>query len=208
MAMSSSSADHVIELYQRYAASWIRLRGASLIEKSWLDAFLKELPENGRDVLDIGCGSGVPIANYLIGKGCRLTGIDGAAALIEHATQGFPDHTWILGDMRKLPDLGRFDGLVAWHSFFHLCPEDQRPMFETFRRLASPGAPLLFTSGTVNGEAIGSFEGQPLYHGSLDSSEYRELLRCNGFETLRHTESDPTCGGATVWLAKRVDCAD
>lgn len=201
--MSSSDADNVIDLYQTHAAAWVRLRGDGLVEKDWLDAFCEALPQ-GRRVLDIGCGSGRPIAGYLIGKGCRITGIDGAAALVERARESFPDHSWLTADMRTLPPLGQFGGLIAWHSLFHLRPEDQRPMFATFARLTVPGAALLFTSGTTHGEAIGSFEGRPLYHGSLDTAEYRNLLEANGFETIRHVESDPTCGGATVWLARRA----
>ncbi|KRC71672.1 hypothetical protein D3C87_157050 [compost metagenome] len=54
-----------------------------------------------------------------------------------------------------------------------------------FRRLAAPGAVLMFTSGPALGEAIGEFEGKPLYHGSLDGGEYRGLLAANGFEVVR-----------------------
>lgn len=201
--MSSTAADTVIDLYQENAASWAALRGSVLVERSWLDAFLGTMPQEGQDVLDIGCGTGRPIAGYLIEKGCRISGVDGAPALIDLARESFPDHLWITADMRDLPSLGRFHGLVAWHSFFHLKPEDQRPMFATFSRLALPGAALLFTSGTTHGEAIGTFEGQPLYHGSLDRAEYGELLRSNGFEVIRHVENDPACGGATIWLATR-----
>ena len=199
--MASTADDSVIDLYQNHFASWIRLRGTELMEKPWLDAFLDLLPQERPHVLDIGCGSGTPIASYLIENECSVTGVDGAPALIECARQRFPGQTWLVNDMRALPELGQFAGLVAWHSLFHLRPEDQRPMFQTLRRLAAPGAALLFTSGTTEGEVIGSFEGQPLYHGSLNTAEYRELLQENGFETIRHVESDPTCGGATIWLA-------
>jgi len=48
----------------------------------------------------------------------------------------------------------------------------------------------MFTSGTRLGEAIGQFEGKPLYHGSLDTNEYQELLRANGFTVVRHVEED------------------
>ena len=100
-----------------------------------------------------------------------------------------------------MPVIGPFHGLLAWHSFFHLSPEDQRPMFATFRRLAALGAVLMFTSGTRLGEVIGRFEGKPLYHGSLDTREYQELLSANGFTVVRHVDNDATCGGETVWLA-------
>jgi hypothetical protein len=62
----------------------------------------------------------------------------------------------------------------------------------------------MFTSGPAAGEAIGTFEGEPLYHASLDPEEYRQLFGANGFEEIAHVADDPDCGGHTVWLARRV----
>ncbi|MGV1893418.1 class I SAM-dependent DNA methyltransferase [Agrobacterium vitis] len=201
--MSSIIADSVIDLYQENAVAWTKLRGRDLVERPWLDIFLSTMLRDGSDIIDIGCGSGEPIARYLIDNGCRVTGVDGAAALIEVAKTNFFDHLWITADMRNLPSLGKFHGLIAWHSLFHLKPEDQRPMFATFSHLALPGAVMLFTSGTTYGEAIGTFEGKPLYHGSLDRAEYEELLHTNGFEVVQYVENDLSCGGATIWLARK-----
>jgi hypothetical protein len=94
--------------------------------------------------------------------------------------------------------------MAFWHgySFFHLCPEDQLQMFPIFRSHAAPGAGLMFTSGTVHGEAIGTFQGEPLYHGSLDTAEYRSFLNQNGFAVVSHVVEEPTSGGRTVWLAQ------
>lgn len=201
--MSKDAASAVIKLYQKNALAWSASRDKRLFEQPWLDSFLSVTAEGGLQILDLGCGSGEPIAEYLIAKGHRVTGVDGAAALIETARAKFPDQTWITADMRNTPPMGRFHGLIAWHSFFHLIPDDQRSMFEKFNRLCHPGAALMFTSGTSCGEAIGTFEGQPLYHGSLDPAEYQHLLQTNGFDVLEHVEEDPTCGGATIWLARK-----
>lgn len=76
-------------------------------------------------------------------------------------------------------------------------------MFPLFREHAADGAALLFTSGPGHGEAIGSFEGEPLYHASLDPSEYRALLAANGFAVIAHVAEDPDCGGHTIWLAQQ-----
>jgi len=198
-----SPADDVIALYQDHAAAFEAQRGTTLVELGWLTQFLSLLPVPHPQVLDIGCGSGVPIARHLIENGCSITGIDTSLPLLTRAQSAFPNHRWIAADMRRLPFTEPFHGLIAWHSFFHLSPEDQRPMFSTFRRLASPGAVLMFTSGTSLGEAIGQFEGKPLYHGSLDREEYRQLLNANGFAVKQYVENDPACGGATVWLAQR-----
>jgi hypothetical protein len=59
-----------------------------------------------------------------------------------------------------------------------------------------------FTSGHCAGEAIGEFEGEPLYHASLDPEEYRALLARHGVEVLAYVPDDPECGGHTVWLSR------
>jgi len=99
----------------------------------------------------------------------------------------------------------RFAGILAWDSFFHLHMDDQRAMFSRFAAHALPGAPLMFTSGTGLGEVIGAYCGEPLYHASLDRSEYEQLLASNGFSVLLHQVEDPDCGGHTIWLTKAVE---
>lgn len=196
----ASPADEIIGLYQRHAREWDRRRGRDLCERPWLDRFLALLPPIA-SILDIGSGGGEPIARYFLERGHRVTGIDASPDLIGIARARFPDQAWIVSDMRALALGRRFDGLLAWDSFFHLRPEDQPGMFERFRRHAAPSAALLFTSGPSRGESIGTLLGEPLYHGSLDEAEYRLLLDRSGFDLVSHVAEDPTCGHRTVWLA-------
>jgi hypothetical protein len=76
-------------------------------------------------------------------------------------------------------------------------------MFPVFAAHASAGAMLMFTSGPRFGESIGTFEGEPLYHGSLDPDEYRSLLAANGFAVVAHLAEDKSCGYHTIWLAQK-----
>lgn len=198
----SVSSDDIVDLYNRRAREWDEARGRSLFERPWLDRFLALVPHAG-SVLDIGCGGGEPISRYVLGQGRALTGVDSSAPLIALCRARFPDAVFEIGDMRRL-DLGqRFDGLIAWDSFFHLDADDQRRMFPRFAAHAAPGAALLFTSGPHAGEAIGEFHGDPLYHASLDPEEYRSLLQTNGFEVIDMMAEDPSCGRHTVWLARQ-----
>ena len=103
--------------------------------------------------------------------------------------------------MRSLALHRRFDGVLAWDSFFHLHMDDQRAMFARFAAHAAPGAPLMFTSGPSEGEAIGSYCDERLYHASLNTAEYEQLLTSNGFSLRAHVDDDPECGEHTVWLA-------
>jgi SAM-dependent methyltransferase len=195
------SAACIIDLYERHARAWDGDRGRSLFERGWLDSF-REVAGDGAPILDLGCGSGEPIARYLIECGHAITGVDSSPTLIELGAARFPAHHWIVCDMRHLALGARFGGILAWDSFFHLAPDDQRAMFSIFRAHAARSAALMFTSGPREGEAIGSYQGEPLYHASLDPTEYGMLLRANGFEMVRHIVEDATCGGHTIWLAR------
>ena len=197
----NSDADRIIGLYQRHAHDFDRERGRNLFEKPWLDRFLALL-RLGASILDVGCGPGEPMARYFIEKGYPVTGVDSSPALIDLCKSRFPAQDWIVNDMRTLALSQRFGGILAWDSFFHLSPEDQPQMFPIFKAHAAPKAALMFTSGTVHGEAIGTFQGEPLYHGSLDTAEYRSLLHQNGFAVVSHVVEDPSNGGRTVWLAQ------
>lgn len=200
--MADSAPPDVIDVYQRHGEAWAELRSRELVEAAWLDRFCALLPDGGA-VLDIGCGSGLPIGRELIRRGFDLTGVDGTATMLALFRRNLPNTPVQLIDMRNLA-MGRpFAGLLAWDSFFHLSPADQRPMFARFRDHAAPGAALMFTSGHEEGSAIGKLEGDPLYHGSLNPQEYRALLDAAGFDVLAHVAADPSCGHRTIWLARQ-----
>jgi len=194
------SHEDIIGLYERRARDFDRDRSRNLIEKHWLDRFIQRLPASAT-VLDLGCGMGEPIARYVIEAGHRVVGVDSSASLIAMCQERFPDHEWIVADMRSLALGRRFDGVIAWHSFFHLTRRDQRAMFARFASHARHGAPLILTSGPSDAEVIGSCYGEPLYHASLDSPSYDHLFAAHGFVVRAHVAEDETCGNATVWLA-------
>jgi SAM-dependent methyltransferase len=197
-------SDKIIDLYERRARDWVgdRSRQKVLFEKTWLDHFAVLAPAGGT-ILDLGCGSAKPMAAYVLAQGFDLCGVDSSPTMISLCRENFPDRQWIVADMRTLDLHRRFDGVMAWDSFFHLNYDDQRRMFPIFRAHAKPGAPLLFTSGPRHGEAIGTFRGEPLYHASLAPDEYRSLLAANDFTVVMERMEDPECGGHSVWLARR-----
>ena len=195
-------AKNIIELYRKYAREWVALRGEDLYEKVWLDRMLALVPAQAQ-ILDLGCGSGKPIAAYLLAQGYTVTGVDSSETMLLMARQNFPEQTWLQADMRQFNLAQKFDAILAWDSFFHLTQDDQRHMFAQFARHAKLGTVLMFTSGPAHGEAIGELFGEPLYHASLAPEEYRHLLAQYGFEVLNMVVEDPECTEHTVWLAQR-----
>lgn len=200
-----AAAGAIIGLYSRHADEWSRMRDGPLNadERPHLERFAARLPVGG-EVLDIGCGSGRPIAEWLIGQGFRLTGVDASPALIVQCLGRFPDHDWRLADMRGL-DLGRrFDGVLAWFSSFHLTAEAQEGMAAVYARHLKPGGSLMFIGGPKRGVAMGTWMGEPLFHGSLDPAEYRAGLRAAGLVGIEESVlSSDTDEGARVWTGRR-----
>lgn len=194
------SNEAIIDLYERHARDFDRDRGRTLQERAWLDRFLGYVTPSGC-VLDVGCGMAEPIARYIIEAGFSVVGIDSSPSLIAMCRRRFPESEWLVADMRDMSLGRRFAGILAWDSFFHLSMDDQRGMFARFATHALSDAPLMFTSGSSKGLAIGSYCGEPLYHASLDPADYEELLTSNGFSTRAYQADDRECGGHTVWLS-------
>jgi SAM-dependent methyltransferase len=173
------------------------------MERPYLDMAASLVPAPGT-LLDVGCGSGEPLARFFIERGYDVTGLDVVEPMLEICRARFPQMRWLLADMRRM-DLGaRFDIVMAWDSYFHLPPSDQRRMFGTFRTHTAPGGILMFTTGLTEGEAIGGdLFGDQLYHASLDTAEYARLLDDHGYEIVLHRPEDRQCGGHTVWVARQ-----
>ena len=152
--------------------------------------------------MDLGCGSAQPIAAYFIAQGHQVTGVDASEYMIEMARQSFPEQVWVQQDFREYFTEQKFQGIVAWDSFFHLTQDDQRKMFKRFAEYAQSGTALMFSSGPAQGEVIGSLFGEPLYHASLSAEEYQTLLQDNGFKLIKMIAEDVECTGHTIWLAQ------
>lgn len=189
------------ESYDKIADWFDKTRTRNLMERPYLEALTTNL-KDGSAILDLGCGTGEPILRFLSGLGYRITGVDSSKAMLDKGQQRFPDVKFVLEDMRDIDFVECFDAIIAWHSLFHLPPNDQRTIFEVFARHLNSGGWLLFTSGTEEGEHWSDNNGEELYHASLNTEEYARLLTEHHFRSIKHVPNDPKCGGATIWLAR------
>lgn len=199
----TASPDTTRDVYEAAAAAYDAQRSKALFEARWLARFAACLPTQGR-VLDLGCGTGDPIAHWFRSEGFAVTGMDFATAMLEIARTRWPDGDWRDGDMRKL-DLGdeRFDGIIAWNSFFHLTQKEQRECIPRMARHLNGGGSLLLTVGPGDGEASGTVNGRPVYHASLSPAEYAMILQNNGLRLTGYLAEDPDCNSHSVLMARK-----
>lgn len=197
--------EDVIGIYDREGVAWAAARDRRLTERPWLDRALAIAPHprGRRRVLDLGCGAGRPIAEYLLDRGCAVTGVDASRPMIELFARVVPRAVALHADMRTLRLSQDFDLVIAWDSLVHLSPDDQRAMFPVFSAHLARDGVLLLTAGPRAGETVGRIGESDLYHASLDPEEYRALLAEHGFEELGYWPEEPACGGRTIWMARR-----
>jgi SAM-dependent methyltransferase len=179
------------------------------VERPWLDRALAIAPHGRgrRRVLDLGCGAGRPIAEYLVDRGCAVTGVDASRPMIELFARVVPRAVALHADMRSLRLSQDFDVVLAWDSFFHLAPDDQRRTIPVMSDHLAPAGVLLLTTGPRAGEAIGRIGESDLYHASLDPAEYRALFAGVGLEELGFWPEEPLCGGRSIWMARKGEGA-
>ena len=160
--MTKRNKEKAYESYDEIVQWFDDARTKTLMELEYLNLIVKSVPVGGF-VLDLGCGTGEPIAQFFINKGFQVSGVDGSRNMIELCKRRFPSERWIVSDMRDINLKQKFDVVLAWHSFFHLEHDSQRKMFKIFSEHTKPGGILAFTSGNEEGEVWSNNDGQELF---------------------------------------------
>lgn len=190
-------------IYERQARHWDKNRLASLYEKPWLDRLLSTLPSQAR-LVDLGCGSGVPIAGYFLSKGCSLVGVDYSPTMISLARQRYPEADWLVQDINQLALNGQYDGIYSWDGFFHLSIDEQRKIIPKLSMLIKTGGSIMLTVGRGEGEVTGTVGGETVYHASLAPEEYQRLFYACGFGQVIYAAAEPDSLDRSIILASNM----
>lgn len=155
-----------------------------------LTHFSCHLPPGG-DVLDVGCGAGVPVARTLVDAGFKVTGVDVSSSMLELASVHAPEASFINMDMRRLGfDAGCFDGICAFYSLFHVPKEEHLQILTGFHGLLRGGGILLFNSGRSAWEGIEDFHGAEMFWSHPDRAVTRQMVIDAGFSVIMAEERE------------------
>jgi cyclopropane fatty-acyl-phospholipid synthase-like methyltransferase len=189
--------------YDLIAERWSRDRDALRFrERPYVDRFVA-LASPGGHILDLGCGSGKPIARHLLDRGYRVTGIDASIEMLRLARTNCPEAELVHQDIVALALSGPYDGIVAWDSIFHFPKAQYRTLFESFHRWLVPDAPLLPYIGGSEGEFIGRMFGVNFFYSGHAPEMSVQLLQDAGFEVLLAEVDDPSSRGHVAVLCRR-----
>src|SRR5215469_15472652 len=189
-----------------YSAAFRRYGPPSEMERHYLDRLLVLCPRAPK-ILDLGCGTGLPVDKYLADRGAQLTGIDISPKHVALAKGNLPAASYREGDILHavLPE-GDFDGVVSLYAIFHIPRSEHADLFVRINRLLKPNGLLLATLGTSDlayGEEA-SWAGARMAWSSHDAETYKRLLTGARFDIIESAfEGQPGDGEYHFWVLAR-----
>jgi SAM-dependent methyltransferase len=195
-------ADGYDVVAERYFA-WSDAR-PSRVRRTWLDRSLELIPGD-TDVLDLGCGGGVPMTRALA-SGRRVTGVDLSARQIELARANVPGATFIQADMTALGlPAASLDAITAFYSLTHVPRADLAGLLADIHRWLRPGGLLIATMGADDSpdEVEADWLGAPMFFSHFGAKRNRALVAAAGFEVLEATieiEPEDRHGARFLWV--------
>lgn len=141
----------------------------------YLNELDRRLPDNA-EVLELGCGAGVPSTRKLAERHDVL-GIDLSQQQIDLARANVPAARFEKADMTALdfPD-GQFDAVTAFYSILHVPRDEQPALIAKIARWLKPGGLFLASLGTGTQDSTEKWLGVEMFFGSNTPAENRELL--------------------------------
>lgn len=153
--------------------------------QKYLEDLAKELSA-GAEILDIGCGSGVPIDKFLLGKGFKVTGIDISEEMVRLAKENLPTGRFMVKDMTEIDfSENSLDAIVSFYAIFHIPREEHLPLLKKLHALLKIDGYLLITMGSSDWEGIeDDFHGAKMFWSHYDKDKNVGLVKQAGFQII------------------------
>jgi SAM-dependent methyltransferase len=170
--------------------NWTLTKSTPRLE--YLEKMLSKMhaPSNA-DVLELGCGAGVPGTELLSSRCGKVIANDISRAQVELAKSRIKvaNVDFRQEDMTKLEfEPASFDAVVAFYSIFHLPRGEQAKLFQRIYLWLRPGGYLLCNLGVRDdpGSTAKDWLGSQMYWSSFDVETNLKLLRDAGFAINEH----------------------
>lgn len=166
----------------------------------------------GADVLELGCGAGLPMSARLA-AGRRLTGIDISREQVRRARRNVPEATFRQADMTTLDWPGAsLDAVVAFYSLTHVPRDEQATLFRRIRDWLRPGGRFIASLGVEDdpGGIEADWLGVDMYFSHFSARVSLRLLEEAGFVVERGdvvAEPEDRHDARFLWVVARVPLA-
>ena len=187
------SNDFVKQQYDKLADNY--LAGRDKFKNNKYLKKLNELLSPNSQILDVGCGAGIPIDKFLIDKGHKVIGIDISEKQIELAKKHLPQGKFKVEDMSELiEEEYNVDAVVSFYAIFHTKRESHQEILKKISSFIKKDGLLLITMGASEWEGKeDNFFGGEMEWSHYGKDENTKLVENAGFEIIL-AEIDTTGG--------------
>lgn len=189
---------------ERYAA-WTgeALTGA----RAWAVATLDAHAAPGAAVLDLGCGTGVPVSRALAAR-YAVTGLDASARSVALARRNVPGATFLHADMAQATfPAGAFAAVIACYAIIHVPRAEHAALLRRIAGWLQPGGLLIATMGAAGAEGVDpDWLGAPMYWSHFDAATNARLVEEAGLpvlETIIDTADEDGRPVSHLWIVAR-----
>ena len=189
MTQSSRPRELVAHSYDAIAERYAAWTGDTLTgaRKRYVEFLQGETPP-GAPVLDLGCGTGVPITRALAAQ-YRVTGVDSSARSIELARQNVPNATFLQADMARVEfPPGSFATVISSYAIIHVPRAEHATLLHRIAEWLQPVGLLIATMGAMESEGMEEdWLGAPMYWSHFDAETNQRLVANAGLEIVEAT---------------------
>lgn len=173
------------ESYNKIAPEWSNTRSGFIgREREYLDLVLEVVPE-GATILDLGCGSGRPMAEFVVSRGRHVIGVDQSEALLDLAKASMPGERWILASIESHEISSGYQGAIIWDSLFHIPRAEHAGILgKVVGTLPAGGRLMVTVGGSAHPPFTDVMFGQPFYYDSHTPTETEGILKNLGCRLL------------------------
>jgi 2-polyprenyl-3-methyl-5-hydroxy-6-metoxy-1,4-benzoquinol methylase len=183
MIDESNGYDGIAEIFIKGRGQAVNGIGSSTA-RAWARSF-----DNGSILLDVGCGTGIPITKILLEEGLNAYALDASPKMIKAFSQNFPNTPVACESVEKSRFFKRsFDGIIAVGLIFLLSEHTQRALIAKMAAALNPGGRLLFTAPLNKLEWKDAMTEQLSV--SLGAEQYRELISVSGLSIIDELEDE------------------
>lgn len=195
--------------YDAVSERYDQAYGGETKYRAWLDELHERVPAGGA-VLDLGCGSGLPVARDLTAAGYRFAGVDISDVQIRRARELVPEAEFIRADLADVAAVefggASFDAVVSFFAFIHLPIDDQLPLLTRAASWLRPGGLLVVTTGHdaftgIEDNWLGG--GEPMSWSHPGAATYRSWISAAGLSIEREEFVPEGTGGHALFWATR-----
>jgi SAM-dependent methyltransferase len=185
---------------QRYDETY----GAETKYQPWLAALVATLPP-GSTVVDLGCGSGVPVARAFAAAGHRVVGVDFSEGQLGRARSLVPGARFVRADLAGVSfPPASLDAVVAFYSIIHVPLDEQPALLGRIGSWLRPGGVFAATMGhTAWTGTDDDWLGAPMWWSHADADTNRSWLAGAGLVVEREEYLPEGDGGVVLFEARR-----